>query len=668
MKKSIILFVALAMWTASCSKEENNPDRGGQIVDNQDVPEQGQPDDESGQDGQQPREFALIGVSGEIEGTRTELSENQILWKSGDAISVWEKDNEDNANVRFSLIAASAGQATGKFSGTLVPASEDFKIFSIYPYDSGYGDDPTDVSLSLPTEVNQTTDINEIIGVGDFMLGKTTPQDYDESASAYKMRFWHPLAFIKFHIDGTNSVLADAALKSMTMTADVAFVGDVSVDCINGTVTSAAVGDAGKTLVINFPNTAVMSSVQDAWVAINPVDLTDADCHFVLETTNGQKITFSVNPGSLQASHRYKFEFSDLDTKVTQGKGTATYVDLVGLAGGERANCYIIRSGGYYRFAAQKVDKTNCFDGSAPSTDGYKAYWLWSTGATSIIDKVGIGNSGNINFRVNAGASGNASIVLLDPDGVIVWSWHIWCTPDDPMTPTHYFRNDAWPLARRNLGATSDTPGDAGTYGLYYQWGRKDPVPYPYNSGVVFNTAVKIDGHGVSFNAVRCDNAAVSPDAIGYTISHPSTFLNSATYYTWISTPDQAADAQSLWSNVWGTKSNYDPCPPGYYVPINSNAWTNSFTTDYVTFTSGKGAYYSNGAMTAFYPAAGMYNALTDMREIGTQARCWTANLTATPAANAHIFARTMVCTSTNLSNAEGARSNFGQNVRCMKR
>ncbi len=495
------------------------------------------------------------------------------------------------------------------------------------------------------------------------MLGRTSYADYDAEAGAYTTEFWHPLAFLKFHIDCSDCVYADAVLKSLTMTANVAFVGSVNVDCIGGTVTSTAVGDAGKTLVVNFPNTAVASSAQDAWVAIKPVDLTDANCQFVLEMTNGQKVTFAVNPAKVfKASHQYLLEFSDIDTKIAQKKGTQTYVDLIGRSGGNRANCYIVNSGGYYRFAAQKVDKSNVFAGSQPTTDGYKAYWFWCSGASSFISGVGIGNSGNINFRVNPNAEGNASIVLMDPSGVIVWSWHIWYSRTDPLTPTHYVYTSTYTLAKRNLGALSDD----GAGGLYYQWGRKDPFPASNSSGSVFNSAVKIDGHGVSFNGLTSVNAAVTPDAIGYTISHPSTILYGSTYHTWITTEDQANNAQSLWSISASTKTNYDPCPPGYMVPISSNAWRDNFTAANVNFDEG-GLTFDDGNTSSYYPASGYLNGWTFTNTEG-YIRCWTATLSATPAYNAHMFGRSLFCktSDSSISTTEAARSQFGMPVRCM--
>lgn len=592
--------------------------------------------------------------------TKTELdASKEIHWKSGDALSVWESGNAGNANVQFDVTAASVGAAVGTFTGTLTPAGTEFTLYSVYPYSSGYGSDPTSVSLTIPATLSQYTDVNSIVGVSDFMVGRCDNTNYDSGTGAYQMLFQHPLAFINFKIDGRDCVYEQATIQSLTMTADVAFVGAVTLNCATGAVTSAETGDGGKTLVINFPSTAKMSDVQTAWAAINPVDLTDANCKFILEMTNGQKVTFNVNPKPLSAQKLYKFEFSDIDAKLAAGKATPTYYSLLEKSGGVRANCYIVNEGGYYRFAAQRVDKTNVFTGSAPSTDGYRADWLWAS-APDKVSGVSIGNSGNINFRVEPGAECNAVIALRDADNNIVWSWHIWCTETDPLTPNHWGRNNAWLLANRNLGALNDNDP-----GLYYQWGRKDPFPADWEAATK-NTGVTIKG-------ASSKNAPVTDGAVAYTIANPTIFLYANNYQTWISSEDDAINAQSLWytgtSKKATDKTNYDPCPPGYIVPVAAGyAWYTTFTTLANHSIVAGSSTYTNDGVTTIYPAGGYFNgaALTDY---GVTVRCWAGNLSATPSATSNIQARGLQINTTNgtVSNNDSVRSAFGLNVRCMK-
>jgi len=641
MNKKLVFFFASALVIAGCAKQPQA-----------DLPVEG---------GAQDGNFSLVASSDVF--TKTELHEcKDIIWKTGDQLSVWEKGTQ-NSNVQFSLDAATAETASGLFKGTLTPAA-DFELYAIYPYSEAYGDDMTALSLTVPTTVSQSTDVNSIVGKTDFMLGKATSGEYDTEKSAYMMLFKHPLAFVQFHIDGRDCVYEQATIKSLTMTADVAFVGPVTVNLQDGTVTSAATGDEGKTLVINFPETAKMKDPQDAWVAINPVDLSDANCKFALEMTNGQKVTFTVNPGKMNGQSLYKFEFSDIDAKIASGKGVMTPVRIDSYNGKYMpSNCYMVKEGGYYQFDARSVDKVNVFAGSKPYTDGYRAKWLWSTGTESIVSNVGIGDSGRISFALKANANGNAVIALCDKDGKIVWSWHIWAiTMENPMEPTHWSRGNTWLMSDINLGATSKAQDDENAYGLYYQWGRKDPFPAD-KTKCVFNTGVTIKG-------VSSKIADVTADAVGYAVANPTYFLYENTYRTWISNADQAVNAQSLWNNTTtkSAKTKYDPCPQGYCVPPqNAHAWYTYFTSENVKFVN-SGITYSYDGVTTFYPAAGYLSGGT-LTDAGKTVRCWAGNLTATPTATSNMAGYSLLCTlsTSDIKKGEASRAAFGLPIRCMK-
>ena len=95
---------------------------------------------------------------------------------------------------------------------------------------------------------------------------------------------------------------------------------------------------------------------------------------------------------------------------------------------------------------------------------------------------------------------GNALIAAYNSKGDIVWSWHIWVTENEPgnvssaiLYTTYAWNGDGINTSVRvpgydimpcNLGALRNEPDplDADntikeTYGMLYQWGRKDPFP-----------------------------------------------------------------------------------------------------------------------------------------------------------------------------------------------
>ena len=644
-KQFIPLFLVVSAAMFSCSKEAKAP-QDAEIPDV--VVTEGN--------------FSLTASTDAV--TKTELgSDFFIYWKSGDALSVWEEGSSANNNVRFDLTATSVGERIGTFTGTLTAGSDPFKLYAVYPYKDSYASDPSALTLSLPTQVSQVSDVNGVVGASDFMFGSATFSSSDEN---YSMRFRYPLALLDIVVDGTGSCLSGAIAESVTITANKAFVGDATVNLTTGALEPADV-DAGKQLVIDFPATANISTAQHAWVAIYPVDLTNADCCFDLKMTNGQEIKFNVNPKkAFQEQKIYTINLTNIDKHVDDGKAQPIFFDLVGANSSKgyslnRANCYMVSEGGYYKFAAQKIDKTNVFTGSKPYTDGYSAKWLWATSNESKVDFVSLGNSGAVNFRAPANANGSTVLAVLDPDGNIVWSWHIWCTGDESiMEPHHWSRGNTWLVSDINLGAKGKTGTDA--YGLYYQWGRKDPFPGNPNT-CVFNDGVSIVG-------LSSKNAAVTPDAVGYAIAHPTTILYQNDYRTWISTADQANNAQSLWNNTTtrGNKTNYDPCPAGYcMIPHPDYAWYTHFIDSNIVYGSG-GMTYTYDGVSTFYPAAGYLNGL-NLTDAGATVRVWTASLTTTPSATANMLGYSLLGTLSTSSkkNNEGSRAGFGLPVRCMK-
>lgn len=101
--------------------------------------------------------------------------------------------------------------------------------------------------------------------------------------------------------------------------------------------------------------------------------------------------------------------------------------------------------------------------------DGMTADWLW-TDSEGLVSGVALDTtSGDIFLTVGEGR-GNALVALMQ-DGKVVWSWHVWVT-DAPQTMTY---GNGTVFMDRNLGAVGTTAGGTDAYGMYYQWGRKDP-------------------------------------------------------------------------------------------------------------------------------------------------------------------------------------------------
>ena len=249
---------------------------------------------------------------------------------------------------------------------------------------------------------------------------------------------------------------------------------------------------------------------------------------------------------------------------------TDEFVELSPIKEGEyrTANSYIISKSGLYSFKAYKgntqelagsLTTENHPMGKIESTE-----ILWETFGTAtkpiegeLIKSVGY-HAESIYFRTsNEFNEGNAVIAVKDANGKILWSWHIWLT-DKPNEQVYY--NNAGTMMDRNLGAISATPGDVGSLGLLYQWGRKDP--FLGSSSVSSKTTAK------STNVWPSDvGSGVTTGTIMYSISNPTTYIsrndkNDDWYYTGNSFTDN-----SRWSTLDKPKSIYDPCPAGWRIP-----------------------------------------------------------------------------------------------------
>ena len=167
---------------------------------------------------------------------------------------------------------------------------------------------------------------------------------------------------------------------------------------------------------------------------------------------------------------------------------------------------------------------------------------------------------------------GNAVICIKDSSQNIMWSWHIWVFSDD-ITPVSIWNSIAngqtsgteYKIMPYNLGTSWDDTAKTHLKSVFYQWGRKDPIPGPasYNSG---NNPTLYDG--------TYDYSGSSSSLI-LGIKNPGTFYTdwSGSYNLWnykCSTSENGGDINP-------GKTIYDPCPYGWKVP--GGAVFRGFTT-----------------------------------------------------------------------------------------
>ena len=161
---------------------------------------------------------------------------------------------------------------------------------------------------------------------------------------------------------------------------------------------------------------------------------------------------------------------------------------------------------------------------------GAYARLIWETGtqANSVISSLNYDGS-RIRFRTGT-QQGNALIGLFNAGGECVWSWHIWVANYDPESSAQkYSSGDIF--MDRNLGAFGTDYTKVTACGLYYQWGRKDPFPYPASFTNNARPASFIYHDNYAYGTIRPeDHDAREVMSVEWATQHPTTFIHKADY------------------------------------------------------------------------------------------------------------------------------------------
>lgn len=171
---------------------------------------------------------------------------------------------------------------------------------------------------------------------------------------------------------------------------------------------------------------------------------------------------------------------------------------------------------------------------------------------------------------LNKVTPGNAIIGARNAAGEIIWSWHIWVTNSDPTAEVINLNGKT--LMNLNLGADCNSEGDGdhdkikGSYGLYYQWGRKDPFIGPRYWNFDYNDNEHM--YLPSEDSVVLKHVASSAESgtTEWGIANPVSIIlgNPDNGYDWL----YSHHDDTLWSSTH--KTDQDPCPAGWRVPDSS--------------------------------------------------------------------------------------------------
>ena len=194
---------------------------------------------------------------------------------------------------------------------------------------------------------------------------------------------------------------------------------------------------------------------------------------------------------------------------------------------------------------------------------------VWQS-KSGLIQYTELREDGKVSFYVGADSDdekkikeGNAVIGAYDAGGTMIWSWHIWAVNYDPEASVVNF--NGYEMMDRNLGAlandNSTTDKILASYGLYYQWGRKDPFIGPASYNAANGASAGMYNGGGSRVYMKTEVSSAEAGTMDYAVRNPLTFIVgvSGSEYDWL----WSAHSDDLWGD---TKTVNDPCPYGWRV------------------------------------------------------------------------------------------------------
>lgn len=546
-------------------------------------------------------------------------------WRDGDSFGLWSRTAHfRDDNVPFVL----QGDASEGCFGGAVSASahgEPHTLHALYAYKENCGFDASYLAVRIPTVQKQLGDACDLMQ-NAFLTASAV--DADLAGGAAALSFTTPCAVLKLSFDASGTGAASKRIVEVGIVSERPVAGNLVYDLEEGRIEIPASGRTVRTVLAHRPE---LSAVTPVYMVVQPADLAGSEVSVSVLCEDKSVINMVLHPSvALEAG-----AVGEIGIPLAEliASGDAEFDEFrVDLSENGTANCYIVTHADKYKFQPTVGNSSDRPEGMV------RADWLWMSEADLITD-VKYGKSG---VTFDAGdRRGNAVIAAFDAEGRIVWSWHIWLT-DDPTVGAHCGVSDSYVLLDRNLGATSTEPFDVASYGLYYQWGRKDPFIGQNNPGTTTRfqestafsdiTAPHVVNGGYAFTTAPNTSVGTSrAEAIGYVTGHPMTFVYNA----------DATNGQVWWNSafteyedLWGTKAKktiYDPCPPGYRVPRTEYSFGGDLTGQWEvlseTTEAGRNRYCfgyrgpSGGEVRSYYPAAGLrYGMRTTHASSGTSA------------------------------------------------
>lgn len=445
----------------------------------------------------------------------------------------------------------------------------------------------------------------------------------------------------------------------------------------SGVIAASGATSVSKTFYMfeNRRGTKSISAQKDKTTANAPAKATYVVIHGLVGAVT---VTWTVYLGenntsdfNIKRNGNYTYNITLNDIAATDTRVVVDFAGTEDLSSAGTANCYLAKANSWYKFkatvrgngaaTAAEISPTGSALAMNASISPNIAELVWETSGHEKIIRVLMLKGGYVYFRTGEVKEGNAVIAVKNTSGTILWSWHIWVTNTNVLESAQTYRtNPRWmdptllknglvprtlTMMDRNLGAAGNEASDANTasraFGLYYQFGRKDPFPSGKMGGGVecieiYDKAgnllpmATLKGSTFQKTAAQVPHTSVAEN-IAYTIMNPLTFIiypagDTDVSVNWLYGASPLISSPTIWrssNKLWGGDLNnymseyplgldskftgktiYDPCPYGWCLPPQ-DTWTNFTTTenplgastakdDYVSYATTNPLYYNS--------------------------------------------------------------------------
>lgn len=536
-------------------------------------------------------------ITAEALSTKTSLDgDGAVVWNTGDKIRIYGTSKPDGAV----YVTESDLVQKAEFEAE-TDAVEDAVRYAVYPADAASSADlsagSAEISLSGLAVQGWSSSLDETADIAELPMVAFSETD--------KFVFQNTCGGIRFSIldfTGSGIMLSSLAVEAKDNSQ---IAGTAVVDFKTAAMTLAKEGTANK-VSVDFGEGLLLAPGGETEVNVFlPAGTYKGGFRFTATDTEGREFGAETN-ADITVSNGIVTPLKTL--QLTMWYGTA--------------NCYVATQATeiqvditpFYTFdrtfaaaGETMTDKEGKVKSPAKSA---KIVWQYAHGSGNVVETVEISGE-KLNVRTT-GVKGNAVVAICDADGQVLWSYHIWATEVNDI-PYHNDVLGDFVMMDRNLGATAVELKNQATYGNFYQWGRKDPMP----RGIDLQRPAK--PYTTPYDMVEAVMADDTKGTVAYAVAHPDVRIKGGD--SWFN-----GELPALWKT--GSKTVFDPCPAGYRV-ADPNCYENGWVKDGPSCNENYGYAFATGSgdYTSIYPTVGYLQGKHDsIAYLEYRARYWTSD------------------------------------------